>query len=48
MAVPKPVTRRDVRPRWHYAFVVAAVTFGVLVAVRVFHWGRVMDVRGIA
>ena len=30
MATPEPVIRSDARPRWHYAFVVAAVTFGVI------------------
>ena len=30
MATPEPVIRTDARPRWHYAFVVAAVTFGVI------------------
>ena len=30
------------------AAILVLAAFGVLVAVRVFHWGRVMDVRGIA
>src|SRR4249920_2974186 len=30
MATPEPVIRVAARPRWHYAFVVAAVTFGVV------------------
>ena len=30
------------------AAILVLAAFGVLVAVRIFHWGRVMDVRGIA
>ena len=30
MATHEPVIRAATRPRWHYAFVVAAVTFGVI------------------
>ena len=30
------------------AAILAVAAFGVLVAVRVFHWGRVLDVRGIS
>jgi molybdate transport system permease protein len=29
------------------AAILALAAFGVLVAVRVFHWGRVLDVRGV-
>jgi len=30
------------------AAILVLAAFGVLVAVRVFHWGRVLDVRGVA
>ena len=30
------------------AAILVLAAFGVLVAVRVFHWGRVLDVRGLA
>ncbi len=30
------------------AAILVLAAFGVLLAVRVFHWGRVLDVRGVA
>ena len=30
------------------AAILALAAFGVLLAVRVFHWGRALDLRGVA